>query len=225
MRDGGGLQVAVQESGACRRLPRVRPRRDERAIGFAHSALVDERTERRVVERAKDPRDVLQRRTLSPPLGERPIAIAVEVDEHEVLTGVEHLPEVEIAVAPDANTAPRLMEEWLEALEELRLVRDDGARGNVGARRQAPDVRSQLANHLARDVAQRLILRPAIERRVRLRGERRVLGIRRERDVKLRGPTPEERRQIGVGPHELSQARRGLEHREQMHAGRIGDGG
>ena len=58
---------------------------------------------RRVVERAQHAGHVAQRRALDPPLAERPRRLALEVDDHEVVAGVEHLAEVVVAVAADAH--------------------------------------------------------------------------------------------------------------------------
>ena len=52
----------------------------------------------RVAERAQHAGDVAQRRMLAPALGERPRRLALEVDDHEVVVGEQHLAEVIVAV-------------------------------------------------------------------------------------------------------------------------------
>ena len=74
-------------------LRRARPR----------AARCEQRAVRGVVERAQHAGDVAQRRALEPPLAERARRLALEVDDDEVLAGVEHLAEVVVAVAADAH--------------------------------------------------------------------------------------------------------------------------
>src|SRR4030095_461593 len=55
-----------------------------------------------VMERAQHAGDGAPRRALDAPLAERQRGLALEVDDGEILAGVEHLAEVVVAMAADA---------------------------------------------------------------------------------------------------------------------------
>ena len=72
------------------------------AVLGAHDRGLQQRGERRVVERADHAGDVAQAVVLAAALGQRLRRRPVEVDDDEVLAGVEHLLQVVVAVRADA---------------------------------------------------------------------------------------------------------------------------
>src|SRR5690606_21041852 len=65
--------------------------------------------------------DVGDSGALAPALADRSGWLPFEVDHHEVVAGVEHLPEMEITVDADADAGQTLAPHRVEALEDLLL--------------------------------------------------------------------------------------------------------
>ena len=84
-----------------------------------------------VLERAQHAGDVDERAALEAPFGRRAGRLALEVDDHEVPPGPEHLAEVVVAVHADAAGVDAVGPHGAERIEQLGLGRDD--RLGVGA--------------------------------------------------------------------------------------------
>src|SRR5262245_39250950 len=167
----GVVAVGAQERGpdparpehrpalqACRILPRRDPAR----------AQALERRVRRVIEGADHAGYVAQRRALQPPLRQRPRGLALEVGDEEVVAGPQDLSEVQIAVAPDAHTGQLAADDPPTALDHAIL----GAQQAIDIGRELGGKRllllAELPEHLAHQVAQRLVARALVEQAERL---------------------------------------------------------
>ena len=78
---------------------------------------------------------------------ERPGRLALEVDDDEVVAGVEHLAEVVVAVAADAGLVELRVEHPAERLEDLVLALGD--RRELGRSRRAPAARASASTRRA----------------------------------------------------------------------------
>ena len=88
------------------RRPRPPPLLERRPMRLADAAALLRRGDgdpAGVVERAHQPADVHQRRPLDRPGAHRLAGLALEVDDHDVAAGPQHLAEVEVAVDADAR--------------------------------------------------------------------------------------------------------------------------
>ena len=219
------LQVRTQERARHPAVPGVGPRRGDGAILDAHDRGLEQRGERRVVERADHARDVAQAVVLAAPLGQRLRRRAVEVDDDEVLAGVEHLLQVVVAVRADAQAGEPLAEVRLEHLQHLLLAADQPARRR---RRASAGSRSRLSRSRRSVLPTRLridwYLRAPIERRVRLGREAGVVHVRRQRQVHLGGALSEQRRQIEVGADDVAHGAGGSAAASSRSAARRGGG-
>src|SRR6266545_2546543 len=77
--------------------------------------------EARVVERTDHPSDISERRPLEPSLGEGAAGVSFEVDDREVLPGVQELAKVVVPVTPDAHGLGRAVADRTEPLPDLLL--------------------------------------------------------------------------------------------------------
>ncbi len=73
------------------------------------------------MERTEHPRHVPHRRSLDPAFGQGAGRLPFEIDEHEFLSGVEHLAEMVIAVDPDPHRRDLPVEDSLEPLQDPLL--------------------------------------------------------------------------------------------------------
>src|SRR5262249_7472092 len=174
--------------------------------------------------------DVLQRRALAASLGERARRLALEVDDDEVLAGIEDLPEVEVAMAADAAGGDLALQERVKDLQHARLEHD-GAPHALGKRlgkrlealaRQLEDARLE--------IAQRLIHRALHQRGERFGFEIRIVAARRQRQVELGGAPAEQARRLELRAEQLARQRGRLAMRQlqdalrgQLDAMRAGD--
>ena len=98
---------------------------------------MEQRPVRGVVERADHARHIPQRRPLEAALAQRPGRLALEVDDHEVAAGIEHLPRVEVAVDADALAAEAVAQQGAQAGVHGGVTGEDHLRVVRGAGRQA----------------------------------------------------------------------------------------
>jgi hypothetical protein len=83
------------------------------------------------VERSQHAGYVGQRDALVATLGERPAGLALEVDDHEVAPGPEHLAEVEVAMNTDARAVERRAQEVAQARQRVAATIDGPAHGRL----------------------------------------------------------------------------------------------
>ena len=159
---------------------------------------MEQRPVRRVVERADHPRDVSQRRALEAALAQRPRGLALEIDDHEVAAGVQHLARVEVAVDADALAAEAVAQERPQASVHGAMTREDHLRVVGGAGRQALGDPSEQPQVVARQRVDRLVDGALVVLGERLGCERRIARLRRQRGVQLPGPDAELARQVKV---------------------------
>src|SRR5207248_3400150 len=179
--------------------PQLRPGLRGAAVGGADDRLVAQRSLRGVLEGADHRGNVAQRRAPAAPLRKRPGRVALEVEHHEVLAGVEELPEMVAAVDPAALRGQAVLQERLEALvegigagEEL-LGKLDHLSGHLRG------AKAQLAQDAPGEVALALVDAALIEGGIRIEPEP-FLGAGGESEVQLRGALPQEaRRRQGRG--------------------------
>ena len=112
---------------------RARPSNVAHSIG-GHEAPIgvglQRRRGRRTGTSGSCPATSTQRRPLDAALGRRPRRLALEVDDHEVAAGVQHLAEVEVAVHPDARGLDAV------ARRPRRTARGSPPRARARARRR-----------------------------------------------------------------------------------------
>src|SRR5665647_3105730 len=117
-----GFQVGAQEGGAHPQLPVTGPRLQDGKVFLAHHrprGLAQEGELGGVLEGAQHPGHVPQGRPLQPPLAQRASRLPLEVDDHEVVTGGEQLPEVIVPVAADAHGRDLLVYQLLVVGQDL----------------------------------------------------------------------------------------------------------
>ena len=146
---------------------------------------------RRVVERAEHAGDVAERAALDAALAQRPQRLAFEIDDDEVVAGVEDLAEVVVAVRADALAGDPAAEHRADVLLQIGFARQQLLHVGMIFRAAADEL--QRLHHLRADV---LIDRALIVRRERLGRESRNVGARREREMHLGGAAAEK---LGVG--------------------------
>src|SRR4051812_9654851 len=84
---------------------------------------------RRVMEGAQHPGDVPQRAALDAALAQWPRRLAFEVDDDEVVAGVQDLPEVIVAVRADAQACNAAVENAPDPLLDVFFARQQFLRG------------------------------------------------------------------------------------------------
>src|SRR5438132_9277904 len=98
------VEVALQEGGAHGEVPETCPRLQGGEVFRTHSPRVAEQGRvGGVMEGSQHPGDVPEGRPLEPSDTKRSRRLPFEVDNHEVVARVEHLPEVVVAVATDVD--------------------------------------------------------------------------------------------------------------------------
>ena len=107
---------------------------------------MEQRPVGRVVERADHPRDVSQRRALEAALAQRPGGLALEIDDHEIAAGMQHLPRVEVAVHADALAAEAVAQQFPQSSVDGAVTR----RGRPSRRSAAPGGRLSAARPSSR---------------------------------------------------------------------------
>ena len=106
----------------------ARPGLEHLAVLRPHAAAAAEPEQGRfggVMERAQHPGHVAERRAFDTAFAHRPRRLTLEIDDHEVLAGKEHLTEVIVAVDPCARAAQLAVQDRPEAPEDLALVPQD----------------------------------------------------------------------------------------------------
>ena len=113
----------------------------------------------------------------------------LEVDDDEVLAGVQHLAEVIIAVVTHAQPGRLRLHHRAEALEHF-VLQFQQLLGLLARRPgQIAEALPQLLEGPALEVAHRLVDATLIEGRERLRGEGRVFGVGGQGQVHLGRPS------------------------------------
>src|SRR6266545_1216840 len=98
----GCLHVGAKEGSRHPLVPEKDPRLEEGGVLLRRGSDPSEQPRvGRVVERSEHPGNVAKGRSLDAPLRQRPCRFPFEVDDHEVLSRVQDLTEVEVAVHPD----------------------------------------------------------------------------------------------------------------------------
>src|SRR5205085_3507786 len=105
--------------------------------------------------RAQHPGDVAQRRALSPPLGDRPRRLALEVDDEPVTAGPEHLAEVVVTVVTDDLPDRAELREPAQPLADLLAAAEDRCQRLVVLGQLGEDVLDLVVDR-RREQAQRL---------------------------------------------------------------------
>ena len=157
------------------------------------------------MEGAQHPGDVAQCAALDAALAQRPRRLPFEVDDDEVVAGMQHLPEVIVAVRADAQAGDAAVENAPDPLLDFFFARQQLFRGRNSL--SAAPQELKCAHCLRTDV---LINRPLIMRRNRLGSECRNVVARREREMHLRRTAPED---FGVGEIEADRLLRNRRHR------------
>ena len=153
---------------------------------------------RGVVKGAQHPGDIAERRAFHAALGEGARGFALEVDDDEIPAGFEHLAEMVVAVMARLRRDDFVLCERGKASQDFVFTRQQRSRrgtsvfGNVGELfaqefQRAPGGR-------ARGVGERA----EVLRAEGLRREGRIGGVRREREVHLRGAPSELARAVGI---------------------------
>ena len=175
--------------------------RRDGAVLDAHDRGLQQRGERRVVERADHPGHVAQRVVLAAALRQRLRRWPIEIDDDEVLAGVEQLLQVVVAVRADLQAGEALAQVRLEHLQHLFLAADEAPRVLDDAVGDPDQAVAQQAQRLAHQVAHRLIVRSPVQRRIRGRREARrpprstpAPGASRRCAVRAAPPGPGRRR-------------------------------
>src|ERR1700683_5256378 len=133
---------------------------------------------RRLSERAQLPADVAQGRALAPPFRQLTRGLALEVDDDEVLAGVEHLAEMQVAMRTLTRDRQAMLQERIEARADLVLVIEDRLRPRLQLLGQYTHSAAELAHHAAKQIAHRLVDRALIERRIPFGREVRIVQVR-----------------------------------------------
>ena len=171
------------------------------------------------MKRTQHARDVVHRGTLMASLGQRARRFAFEIDDDEVLTGVEHLAEMQIAMDSHPHHAQPAAQEGIEARADFGLMSDYLLRLLAEILRERGAAALERAHHSTQQIAHRLIHRPLVEPRKRFRRKIRIVSAGTERQVKLRDAAPQQARRIEVGTDQLGGERVGLREVEQIDEG------
>ena len=89
------------------------------------SQLLDCGGHRGVVKRAQHSGHISQCSALDPALTQGTGRLAFEVDDREILAGVQNLPEMQVAMNAHTHDAQSAMAKSLESREDLVLMRND----------------------------------------------------------------------------------------------------
>src|SRR5438132_1350235 len=106
-------------------LPRVRPRLEIAVVGRRVHGESEERRIRRVAERSRHARDILERRVLRAPLRERASWLALEIENDEILFDAQHLSEVIVAMYTRCESRGIDAAKAVECIEEYGPQRED----------------------------------------------------------------------------------------------------
>src|SRR5690348_12702914 len=112
------IEVSLEERPRTPYLPKPRPRlhRGEVALAQGSTARVlQQRRESRVMKRAQHPGNVANGSALAPAVTQRARRLTFEIDNHEILAGIEHLPEVQIAMRANTQSGHLALEKIVEA--------------------------------------------------------------------------------------------------------------
>src|SRR6266550_4709645 len=127
------VEVALQEGGAHGEVPETCPRLQSGEVFRTHSRrLAEQGRVGGVMEGSQHPGDVPEGRALEPSDTKGARRLAFEVDNHEVVARIEHLPEVVVTVATDvdrfdlpvARQPEPVANLLLELQDPLRLLSD-----------------------------------------------------------------------------------------------------
>src|SRR5439155_10179034 len=98
------VEVPLQEGVGHGEVPEARPRLQGGEVFRTHPRrLAEQASVGGVMEGSQHPGDVPEGRALEPSVTKGSRRLALEVDNHEVVASVEHLPEVVVAVATDVD--------------------------------------------------------------------------------------------------------------------------
>src|SRR5438093_10682439 len=93
-----------------------------------------QRRVRRVVKRTQHPRDISNWRSFDPALRQRPCGLSFEIDDDVILSGIQNLPQMEIAmdtcaVCDDSSgkQGSELVEHFVLLVKHLQRVVEHGA--------------------------------------------------------------------------------------------------
>ena len=150
------------------------------------------------MERADHSGHVDQRRPLGPALGQRSGRLPLEVDNHVIGAGPNHLAQMIIAVAANFLPLDRLGPDFIEASHEPRFTIEHrfGGRQNSSG-----NLRQPLAEEFATaggEIAHQPVERFVIFGRKRLRGERRIVIAGGERQMQFGRPLSKQRRKMEI---------------------------
>src|SRR5207245_2207059 len=105
---------------------------------------------------------VAQREALQPALVEGARRLALEVDDHEVVAGVEHLAEVVVAMHPDTRRGQALGEKRAQCLRDARLQLQHSFRLVLRVIGQAVELAAQQLQRASRQPGEGLIHRTLV---------------------------------------------------------------
>src|SRR5579862_2722737 len=168
--------------------PETRPRQQrERLLSFeiASLSLVPQRGLGSVIERANHSRDVAQWTAFDAALAQRPAGFTFEVDNEEVLSGVQKMAEMQITMGTNSQRVHRYLIDRAIPVEDRILQGQHLFRDRMNRVRQTFQFTAQNAKMKRKMVPQRLIQGALIKRREWFGSEILVLGIGREREVQF----------------------------------------
>ena len=140
-----------------------------------------------IAEGAHHPGDVAQRRVFRAPLLQAVAWFAFEIDDDEVVAGHENLAQMIVAVNADLLAWRRLRRALLDALQDLRALREHGFGAPLIRRGNRVHSGGQLIQRAARLVQGTLAVGIDVSPRKVLRRERRIVRGLAKRRVQLGG--------------------------------------